>query len=210
MEKASARGKFIVFEGTDGSGKSTQMKLLGKYLKERGVFSYLTCEPTQSPIGALLRSCLTGRIQADEHTVAALFAADRLDHINNPVDGIKAKIERGETVLCDRYYYSSLAYNGQFVSREWVAELNRPAMELLRPDLVIFIDITPEKSMERVLRRGGAERYESLEKQRAIRENFFEVFKNLNEGNLAVVESEEDKTATQINIRRNADKLFGW
>ena len=204
------KGKFIVFEGTDGSGKSSQMKALGKYLTSRGVKCRLTSEPTQSPFGALLRSCLTGRLDTSEHAIAALFAADRLDHITNPVDGMKAAIERGETVLCDRYYYSSLAYNGEFVSFEWVKQLNPPAMELLRPALVVFIDLPPEEGMKRVARRGDTERYETLDKQEKIRENFFEVFKKLDEGNLAVVRSEEDKELTQKNIRKAADELFGW
>ena len=90
------KGKFIVFEGTDGSGKSTQMKMLFKYLAGRGVSCFCTREPTDSPFGALLRSCLTGRVEADEHTIAAMFAADRLDHINNGVNGIKKSFPKGK------------------------------------------------------------------------------------------------------------------
>ena len=84
----ATKGKFIVFEGTDGSGKSTQMKMLGKYLKTKGIPVYGTHEPTESPFGALLRSCLTGRVEADERAIAALFAADRIDHITNSVNGL--------------------------------------------------------------------------------------------------------------------------
>ena len=203
------KGKFIVFEGTDGSGKSTQMKLLGKYLAEKGVECYLTREPTDSPFGALLRSCLTGRVDADEHAIAALFAADRLDHITNPIDGIKAKLNAGITVLCDRYYFSSFAYNGGFVPLDWVIELNRPAMEMLRPDLVVYIDLSPEEGMKRVMRRGSTERYETQEKQRAIRDNFFRAFERFKGENIAIVESEEDKFRTQENIRRIARELWG-
>ena len=205
------KGKFIVFEGTDGSGKSTQMKMLCKYLAGRGVSCFCTREPTDSPFGALLRSCLTGRVEADEHTIAAMFAADRLDHINNGVNGIKKKLSEGETVLCDRYYYSSLAYNGGFVSLDWVAELNRPAMETLRPDLVIYIDLPPEDGMKRVARRGETDRYETIEKQKKIHDNYMEVFSRFGKGeNVVTVKSENDKGFTQEHIRKAVDKLFGF
>ena len=205
------KGKFIVFEGTDGSGKSTQMKMLFKYLAGRGVSCFCTREPTDSPFGALLRSCLTGRVEADEHTIAAMFAADRLDHINTGVNGIKKKLSEGETVLCDRYYYSSLAYNGGFVSLDWVAELNRPAMEALRPDLVIYIDLPPEDGMKRVARRGETDRYETIEKQKKIHDNYMEVFSRFGKGeNVVTVKSENDKGFTQEHIRKAVDKLFGF
>lgn len=206
MEK---KGKFIVFEGTDGSGKSTQMKMLSKYLEEKGVECYLTHEPTDSPFGALLRSCLTGRLDTDEHAIALLFAADRIDHITNPVNGIRAKLDAGVTVLCDRYYYSSFAYNGGFVPLEWVKELNKPAMQMLRPDLVVYIDVPIAESMKRVLRRGETERYETQERQQKIRTKFFEVFEELTDENIKIVKSEEDKFQTQAHIRGYIDELWG-
>lgn len=205
------KGKFIVFEGTDGSGKSTQMKMLSKYLAGKGVPCFSTREPTDSPFGALLRSCLTGRVETDEHTIAAMFAADRLDHINNGVNGIKKKLLGGETVLCDRYYFSSFAYNGGFVPLEWVVELNRPAMEALRPDLVIYLDLPPEDGMKRVARRGETDRYETLEKQKKIHDNYLEIFKRFGrEENIVIIKSENDKALTQEHIRKAADKLFGF
>ena len=200
------KGKFIVFEGTDGSGKSTQMKLLSSYLAEKGEQCYLTHEPTESEIGLLLRACMSGKIDTNEHAIAALFAADRLDHITD----MKAKLDAGINVLCDRYYFSSFAYNGGFVPLDWVVELNTPAMEMLRPDLVIYIDLPPEESMKRVLRRGGnTERYETQERQQKIRAKFFEVFERFKEENVKIVKSEEDKFTTQANIRKLADELWG-
>ena len=205
----SERGKFIVFEGADGSGKSTQLKQLGKFLKERGIPVYTTREPTDSPFGAMLRSCLTGRIETNEHTVAALFAADRLDHIFNSVNGILAKLGQGITVLCDRFYLSSLAYNGGMVSPEWVQMLNEPAMEAARPDLTIFLDLSTEESFRRVARRGETERYETLERQRLIRERYFRLFEERRErDHIVVIESDEDKDVTQANIRAAVDALF--
>ncbi len=206
----ATKGKFIVFEGTDGSGKSTQMKMLGKYLKAKGISVYGTHEPTDSPFGALLRACLTGRVETDERAIAALFAADRIDHITNSVNGIMKKLEEGTTVLCDRYYFSSFAYNGGFVPLEWVIELNKPAMNLLRPDLTVFLDLPAEESMKRVARRGETERYETMEKQKRIRDKYFDVFRMFaGKETVAVIRSEEEKELTQRNIRAAVGPLFG-
>lgn len=202
------RGKFIVFEGTDGSGKSTQMKLLAKELSAYGPV-WCTHEPTDSPIGGLLRAALTGRVETDERAIALLFAADRIDHIRNSVNGIEKKLREGVTVLCDRYYLSSFAYNGGFVPLEWVIELNRFAMELLRPDLTVFLDLSAEEGMRRVERRGEAERYESLERQKLIRAKYFELFERFKATEkIAVVKSEAKKEDTQKNVRKAVLPLF--
>ncbi len=207
----STKGKFIVFEGIDGSGKSTQMKLLSQYLTDRSVPNVCTHEPTDSPFGRLVHACMKGSVDTGEHTIAAMFAADRLDHIENPVYGMKKTLEEGTTVLCDRYYFSSFAYNGGFVPLEWVEELNRPAMELLRPDLVLFMDLSPETSMGRVEKREARERYETLEKQHKVRSKFFEVFDRYREReNIVIIKSEEEKERTQAEIRRAVDALFGF
>lgn len=207
----SSKGKFIVFEGTDGSGKSTQLKLLSKYLKSKGVETYTTCEPSESPFGGMLRSCLTGRLETNEYTIAALFAADRLDHIFNSVNGIKQKIESGVTVLCDRFYLSSLAYNGGIVPCEWVYALNEQAMNAMRPDLTLFLDLPVEESMTRVGGRGEQERYETTERQRIIRQRYYALFPQFERSDrIRIIKSEADKNATQAHIRQEADKLFGF
>lgn len=207
----STKGKFIVFEGIDGSGKSTQMRLLSEYLRAHGVPNLCTHEPTESPFGALVHDCMSGKAETGEYTIAALFAADRIDHVQNPAYGILKELAAGNTVLCDRYYFSSFAYNGGCVPLKWVEELNRPAMELLRPDLVIFIDIPPEKSMERVARRSERERYETLERQQKTRENFLSVFEKYgNVENIVIIKSEEDKERTQAKIREAIAPLFGF
>lgn len=205
------KGKFIVFEGTDGSGKSTQMRLLSSYLQEHGVACSLTHEPTASPFGKLLRACMGGRTETSEYAIAAMFAADRLDHIENPVSGMKKQLFEGVTVLCDRYYFSSFAYNGGIVPLGWVEELNRPAMELLRPDLVVYLDLPPEDGMERIARRGEWERYETLERQRKTREKYFEVFEKYKDlENIVIVESEKEMERTQAKVRKAVDSLFGF
>ena len=119
-EGKKQKGNFIAFEGIDGSGKSTQIGLLAERLKKEGVCCYTTMEPTNAPVGSLVRQVMTGRIRMDNKAIAALFAADRLDHLLNEVDGIASKIEEGTTVLTDRYYFSSYAYHSVDVPMEWV------------------------------------------------------------------------------------------
>ena len=200
------KGKFIVFEGTDGSGKSTQLGLLARYLENRGEEVFVTSEPTNSPFGALLRDCLKRKIETDEKAIAALFAADRLDHILE----MKRQLAAGKSVLCDRYYLSSFAYNGGFVPLDWVIQLNSQAMEELRPDLVIYIDLSPEEAMARISRRGEAERYETLEKQRAIRARYFEMFERFKDSeNIAIVNGEEDKDTIHARVCAAMDEFFG-
>ena len=203
------RGKFIVFEGLDGSGKTTQMRMLVEYLESKGKACWATREPTESPFGMQLRSCLKGNIDTNEYTIAALFAADRLDHILDAESGMKKKLDEGVNVFSDRYYFSSYAYNGEFVPFDWVVELNRIARETMKPDLTIFIDLPSEESMRRVARRHEAERYETMEKQKKIRERFFKAFERFPEEKVVIVVSDEDKQKTQEKIREAVLPLFG-
>ena len=169
------RPPFIVFEGIDGSGKSTQVRLLGEWLSEQGHTVHSTLEPTNYRIGSILRRILTGKEQADEYTIAGLFVADRLDHIHHPEYGMLARLAAGEVVITDRYYYSSYAYHSQFMSMDWVIQANSLAAEALRPDLVIFLDLTAKQSMERIqANREVIEHYEKLENLIQVRKNYLE------------------------------------
>ena len=143
------RGKFIVFEGTDGTGKSSHARWLAEYLQKNGVPCALTFEPTDSEIGALLRAFLKGEKQAGEKVIASLFLADRLDHITKQ-GGLLDTLNNGINVVCDRYFLSSVAYNCPSESPEYVIELNKAATELLTPDLTIYLDMPLEKLSERI------------------------------------------------------------
>ena len=101
---------FLAFEGIDGSGKSTQSKLLAEKLKEKGLNVYHTTEPTDSPIGAMIRKIFRHEMEADHRTIAGLYVADRLDHLTNSKNGLIKKLEEGYIVISDRYYFSSYAY----------------------------------------------------------------------------------------------------
>src|SRR5215469_1053706 len=173
---------FIAFEGLDGSGKSTQAKLLAKNLEERGLKTYLTSEPTDSSIGRLIRDIFQHKQEADHRTIAALFAADRLDHLLNKTNGVLKKMEEGYTVITDRYYFSSYAYHGTHMDMNWVIEANSLSADLLRPDLTIYIDMSPEESMKRLDKgRSSTELYETTENLRQVKEKYFEAFEILKE-----------------------------
>jgi dTMP kinase len=164
-----SKNLFIAFEGIDGSGKSTQVKLLAETLTQQGHKIYVTHEPTGGPIGKMIRDIFNHRMTGDQRTIAALFVADRLEHILNQTDGILKKLGEGYTVITDRYYFSSYAYHSVHVDIDWVIQMNHQAAALLRPDVNIYIDISPEVSMERIQKgRESVEMYETLENQRQV------------------------------------------
>lgn len=171
------RPLFIVFEGIDGTGKSTQMRLLAERLRANGKTVELTAEPTDMPDGKRLRQVLAGKEPANNAKIAALFLLDRIGHNTDPEQGIEKMLSDGKTVLSDRYYYSSLAYQGGGDDFQWVADMNLNCPAIRKPDGCIFLDMEPEDSMARIRARAGEgavelEIYETLDKQAAIRARF--------------------------------------
>jgi len=202
------KGKFIVFEGIDGSGKSTHARLLKQRLEAAGHRVWLTCEPTEGEAGVLLRSCLTGASDLPEQAIAGLFMTDRLDHILRPSEGILAHLERGEIVLCDRYYFSSFAYNSLFAPMDWIIEINRVARESLRPDLTVFLDIPTESFASRMTDRGERERYEKIETLRRVRENYLKAFDLLPDENVAIVDNARPIETAAAEVLALAEKVL--
>jgi dTMP kinase len=171
---------FIAFEGIDGSGKSTQVSFLREQLKKAGHKVYCTFEPTDSPIGSVIRNIFKHRIEADHRVIAGLFVADRLDHLLNKTNGILKKLEEGYTVITDRYYFSSYAYHAPHMQLEWIIDANSLSAELLRPDLNIYIDITPDLSMKRLTNgRSSIELYETKENLKNVRSKYLEAIEQL-------------------------------
>lgn len=162
--------KFIVFEGIDGAGKSTQIRLLEEYLEAQGIRASVSAEPTIYPTGRAIREVLSGRVKVTDDELACMFAVDRANHNTNPDGGINSLLSDGVTVISDRYYYSSLAYQGVQIGLERVMQLNLENPDIRRPDLCIFLDLTPKDSLARINSREGAseifETYEYLEKTR--------------------------------------------
>jgi dTMP kinase len=170
-------GTFIVIEGIDGCGSTTHSKRLAKALRADGIDARLTCEPTAGPIGGLIRQVLQKRLFVPDSsgprafawsTMALLFAADRLDHLDSM---IVPALRDGATVISDRYDLSSLAYQsvtapaGERVI-PWLREVNACA---LRPDLTVVIDVSAETAAERRGARGSSEEmFESHDIQRQL------------------------------------------
>lgn len=180
-------GKFIVFEGIDGAGKTTQVnKLLGR-LEKLEKSAHLTAEPTELPTGRELRRVLSGEVKKSNCEIATLFTLDRIAHNTDPVLGIEKILEAGYDVICDRYYYSTLAYQGASTDYEWVKSMNINCPEIRRPDLCIFLDLKPEESIERITKgRDKLEIYENVETLTRVREAFLRAFRDLDD-NVAIV-----------------------
>jgi dTMP kinase len=170
-----ARGRFVVLEGIDGSGTTTQVARLGERLRKSRLAVRTTREPSDGPIGTMVRQVLTGRIvnpggrAPGWATMALLFAADRMDHVEAEIEPFVAG---GGIMISDRYDASSLAYQsvmsgtGGEVAVEWIRTLNQ---HVARPDLTLVLDLAPDVAAARREERGeAAQLYEQNEVQRAL------------------------------------------
>jgi dTMP kinase len=197
------KAKFIVFEGIDGSGTSTQAKLLQEYFLNRGEKAVVSPEPSEGVIGRLLREIMQSNLismpdqNKFDQQMAYLFAADRHYHLYNDHDGVFKLIQQEHThVISTRYYFSSLAYNCNNAEEfAFVQQLNQ---HFPNPDLVIYIDLIPDISLERIKSRTVTEVYEKQEKLMKVRHNFQEIFKNYKDSYL-----ELDGSDTIENLHRN-------
>ena len=170
------KGKFIVFDGIDGAGKTTQLDMLARRMTDDGESVYITAEPTGGDIGRLLRSALSGADKRSECEMAVMFVLDRIAHNAE----IEEKINDGVCVLCDRYYHSTLAYQGKTTDYAWVRSMNIDCPEIRKPDACIYLDLTPEQSLKRINRgRSSVEIYENLEKLTEVRDSFHSVIEDL-------------------------------
>jgi dTMP kinase len=146
-------GTFITFEGIDGSGKSTQLRLLARYLAEAGCEVVLTREPGGTPVGVRLRGALLdAHEEVDPLTELLVFAADRAQHVRRV---LRPNIEAGKVIISDRYADATVAYQGagRGFSGELIAEIIELATEGLKPDLTLLFDLSVEESTARTSRR---------------------------------------------------------
>ena len=180
------KGAFICIEGLDGCGKTTQAKLLAKKLQKSHNAVY-TAEPSQGKIGIFIRNrILYGEKRPPTDIEALLFAADRIEHVENE---IKPALAQGQLVISDRYIYSSLAYQGSAgLSLEWIENINAHA---LRPDLALFIDVDPKNVMQRMKEKKSL--MENLETQQKVRDVYL---KFVAKGELARIDG--DKLLTEV------------
>ena len=211
-------GHFVVIEGIDGSGTTTQCALLADRLSEKGLPAHTTREPSDGPIGVLIRQVLTGRVVTPSPhgarpptwtTMAALFAADRLDHLEAE---IHPNLNDGVTVICDRYDYSSVAYQtvsgggGKDIS-SWVLELNRHAR---RPDLTLVLDVDPVvAARRRDSRSGSPELYELSEMQAALADFYGKIDELFPNDRIVHIDANQDVDGVAEAIWAEVMKLRG-
>ncbi|MGA2641177.1 MAG: dTMP kinase [Spirochaetia bacterium] len=161
--------RFVVLEGLDGAGTTTQLRLLSERLTRDGKPHSATWEPTDGVIGKMLRGILAHDIRAHPRTVALLYAADRSEHIHEPQTGIEARTRRGELVISDRYLFSSLAYQGLECGYEYVLGLNSG---FPLPQYLVFLDTPIEVCQERLAERRKSELYDGASFQTRVREAY--------------------------------------
>ena len=201
------RGKFIVFEGLDGSGKSTQLRLLEQRLAALGRRVHRTAEPTGGDVGRAIRRALSGEEPRSTAELAALFLADRIAHNAE----IAAHLDAGEDVICDRYFYSSIAYQGQLTDPDWVADMNRRCPAIAHPDLCVFLDVDYRRCKARL--DAGRDKLEIYERDPAFllatREAFLAVFRRYEgEDRIAVVDADREIEAVAEDIFAAVKALF--
>jgi dTMP kinase len=187
----AGRGTFIVLEGIDGAGTTTQLNALREHFQKIGRKAFFTHEPSDGPVGMLIRLALQGRLAGgrfalhdpadaaqpasadfDRTALALLFAADRADHVATQV---KPNLDAGRIVVCDRYLLSTLAYQGQSCDHDWLLEINRNAVT---PDLTFFLDVPPSDAEARMrATRWKKDMFETQDEQGAIREAYLDYIK---------------------------------
>ena len=164
--------RFIVFEGIDGAGTTTQLKRLGNFFKKEELIT--TAEPTDRETGLFLRKMLKGELKFSPRTAAYLFAADRAEHLYGK-GGIIENTEKGMFVVSDRYIFSSLAYQAVSCPGGLPSIINSP---FPLPELLFYFKINPEVSIRRVEKRGGvSEIYEKIDYQKKTAARFDSVIK---------------------------------
>lgn len=189
--------RFIVFEGIDGAGKTTQLDRAEKAFSDAGTSVFRTAEPTSGETGKLLRRALSGEIKKTPAELALLFTLDRAEHNKE----IEKALMGGKTVLCDRYYYSTIAYQGHATNLEWVKRMNLDCPDIRTPDLCIFLDLSPDESIRRIASRGeAAEIYETKAQLTKIRQNFLDTLKSL--PNVRVVNASGSPDEVEGTIRK--------
>ncbi|MBL7170255.1 MAG: dTMP kinase [Candidatus Aenigmarchaeota archaeon] len=164
------KGLFIVFEGPDGSGLSTQSNLLAKWFESKKKKVLLTKEPTNNMIGGIIRGILRKEWKVDMKTLALLFSADRAHHLESEIE---PALKKGYNVICDRYVLSTLAFEGTGAKIEWLKQLNS---QFRTPDFTFIMDVPGRICVERIKKsRFGIEFFEEPEKLDRIRENYKEL-----------------------------------
>lgn len=192
---------FIVLEGIDSCGKSTQAELLKDYFISHNDRAVISPEPSNGVIGNLIRNTLKQRIfftsdrQKFDEQMAYLFAADRHDHLYNDIDGVFQLMRNGFHVIVPRYYFSSLAYNSS--TPEQFALVHKLNEKFPNPDLLIYLDITIKTSLERLQQRSLKEVYENEAKLTQVKEIYQQILDEYQDLSLIIDGTKDKQTIHQ-------------
>ncbi|MEE2787978.1 MAG: dTMP kinase [Myxococcota bacterium] len=205
-----SQGLFIVIEGLDGAGTTTQARLLVDWLSQEFGHAIQTAQPSRGPIGVMIREVLQGRRSGSDGrpvhagALAALFVADRIDHLASTVE---PALLDGVHVVCDRYVHSSLAYQGLDNDVHWVAAMNGP---MRVPDLTVLVHVTPDVAAERRGVRGdAAERFELDELQKRVYDGYLAAHQLRPDDPWVHVDGEQDIQAVHRAICEHVGTLLG-
>lgn len=200
---------FITFEGVDGSGKSTQLRLLLEYLTERGVPHLFTREPGGTPIAEQIREVLLSPRNRGMSVIteALLFAASRAEHVSRT---IRPALEEGRVVICDRFVDSSLVYQGVAggLPLEFLEQINQMATGALRPHRTIVLDLPPESAIAR-RKASEADRIEekALEYHELVRQGYLDLAR-AEPRRVKVVDASRSVEEVQAEIRALVDEVL--
>jgi len=197
----NVRGKLVSIEGIDGCGKSTHARLLARWLRARGYKVVVTDEPTNGPIGRIIKRILRGELKVPVAAEALLFAADRLHHLDKL---ILPAIQTGKIVITERYTYSSFAYqSARGLNLQWIAKINEKA---LKPDLAVLIDVPAEVGFRRIRGVRELDTFErDLKLQRKVRVNYLKVSKK---GGAKILNGNRPAKEVQAKLRKLVEAVL--
>lgn len=212
MIKNPCKGKFIAFEGPDGSGSSTQMELLKKYLlslhneqSQKYPPVHATKEPTSNSFGGLIREALQHRVQLSPRTLQRLFTTDRSHHLETEIIPL---LQKGITVLTDRYAFSTIAYGAVDINDwKWLLHLNS---DFIFPDLTFILLVDPKECMARIQKsRFHQELFETEESLRKVVENYRRVVREFSSHDVFALNGEQPQERIFATVKTIVNKKFG-
>ena len=204
------KGMFIVVEGGDGSGKTTLIKVMEKYFTEKGYDVLTTREPGGVASAEKIREVILGE-EVDSITEALLFASARREHL---VKKVVPALKEGKIILCDRFVYSSLAYQGyaRELGIENVYSINKPVINNLMPEVTIFLDVPPEKGLERIAKNRSNEvnrlDLEGLEFHTKVREGYLKAIEMYPENQVIAVDRNRHIDVVFEDVKNELEKLY--
>lgn len=202
MKFMKSGGTFIVFEGPDGSGQSTQAKLLAEYLKKQGKEVVLSKEPTEGRFGVQIRKVLRGESKLGARELQELFVEDRKEHLESL---ILPALARGAVVVSDRYFFSTIAFGSLECDFEWLRDLNK---EFPLPDLTFVLKVSPDVCLARIEERGGEkELFEAKEKLVRVNEAYQKLARLYK--NVLCIDGEQPIEKVFADIHARVDALSG-